>query len=112
MNVIVRKVGFKDPAYTNIYIGRAKSYKPEYGYNASVMGNPYFMQYEAMRDEVCDRFEKDWIWIKTNPKIAKIINQMKERIKTRNQKFALICFCWPKRCHGETIQKEIEGLPQ
>jgi hypothetical protein len=109
MNVIVRKVGFKDPAYTNIYVGRPSGYKSEYGYNASVMGNPHYMAYESMRDEVCDKFDADWMWIKTDPRISKIIKQMKERIKSRGQKFALICYCYPKRCHAETIAREIEG---
>lgn len=107
--VIVRKVGFNNPNYTNIYIGRASSFKLSYGLNGSSFGNPFPMKEEKERDVVCDMYE-----LYFNDKILKdkLMVESLDRLKLRSKKgenFALLCFCYPKRCHGDTIKKYLDS---
>lgn len=75
---------------------------------SSLLGNPYYMQYEGQRDEVCDKYEtyfKDKI--KSDRKFIEELNTICEIAKSRN--IALGCWCYPKRCHAETIKEYIEN---
>lgn len=107
--VIVRKVGFNDPKYTNIFIGRKSSYKPLYGLDGSSFGNPFWMKDESERNKVCDMYE---FYFKDKLLKDKLIVESLERLKERSKKgenFALLCFCYPKRCHGDTIKKYLDS---
>lgn len=93
----------------NYYCGRAKNYKPEYGIDMSVLGNPYWMNGETQRNDVCDRYDK-YLMKKLNDisgvqtkfirAINKLVNDYKAGVNIR-----LGCFCAPKRCHCDSIKK-------
>lgn len=65
-----------------VYIGRPSKW-----------GNPFEMSKDVSRDEVCDMFEK---YVEENPLLKQVI---KDELKGKN----LICFCAPRRCHGDTL---------
>lgn len=65
-----------------IYIGRGSLY-----------GNPFIIGKDGDRDEVCDKFEAK---IEADPALkATICTNLKGR--------DLVCFCAPKRCHGDYL---------
>ena len=69
------------------------------------LGNPYTMKNESMRDEVCDKYHKYFY---------KRLNDFKKdgfkselafiTAKARSSDITLLCWCYPKRCHAETIR--------
>lgn len=65
-----------------VYVGRGSPY-----------GNPFIMGKDGDRNEVCDKYEK---MIQNNPDL---IARVKRDLKGKD----LICFCSPKRCHGDTL---------
>ena len=67
-----------------IYIGRG-----------SMFGNPYIIGVNGNRNEVCDKFEKMIL------KNKKLIKQIKNKLKGKD----LVCYCAPKRCHGDFLVK-------
>ena len=64
-----------------VYIGRP-----------SMWGNPFPMRSEQDRDKVCDQFEA---WVATQPNL---VARAREVLRGKD----LVCFCAPKRCHGDT----------
>lgn len=59
----------------------------------SIAGNPFLIGTHGSRNEVCDKFEA---MVETNPKLkAKLIKYC--------QGHDLVCFCKPKRCHGDYL---------
>lgn len=73
---------------------------------SSVLGNPYYMHNESERDEVCDKYE---MWIRTtNRPVREEIMRIKKLAESNN--IALGCWCFPKRCHGETIINILKAL--
>lgn len=65
-----------------IYVGRGSPY-----------GNPFVIGKHGDRDEVCDKYES---MLLTNPQLlARVKNELKGK--------DLVCFCAPKRCHGDTL---------
>lgn len=66
-------------------------------------GNPFIMQDESKRDDVCDKYE---IWL--NEKLHfKMLNLDDLSLAKR-----LGCHCKPKRCHGDYLKKLIEQIPK
>lgn len=63
-----------------VYIGRGSPY-----------GNPYVIGRDGDRDDVCNKFE-------TNILPSLDVKALKGK--------DLICFCAPKRCHGDAILKK------
>ncbi|MGH1461249.1 MAG: DUF4326 domain-containing protein [Neptuniibacter sp.] len=79
-----------------IYIGRG-----------SPFGNPYKMAGEASRDQVCDQYEGYFKKkVETDPGFKIQLDVLVA--KARKEDVRLVCFCAPKRCHGETIKRYIE----
>lgn len=67
-----------------VYIGRG-----------SPWGNPWIIGVDGDRDEVCDLFERTTLpHLDLTPLIGK----------------DLVCFCAPKRCHGDSILLAIEAM--
>lgn len=64
-----------------IYIGRGSRW-----------GNPFVIGKDGDRDEVCDRFERE---VLPTLDLAPLIGK------------DLVCFCAPKRCHGDSILRAI-----
>ena len=73
---------YRNPPADAVYIGRG-----------SPFGNPFVIGKDGDRDEVCDKFER---FIMRKPVL---IARIKRVLRGKD----LICFCAPKRCHGETL---------
>ena len=75
-----------------IYIGRARSGR------ISPLGNIFPITKHSTRDEVCDRFDSylEACILAKDPLITFAMRSLKEGD-------ALLCFCHPQRCHGESI---------
>lgn len=92
-----------------IEICNLRNEKPKYSYDikvdrSSVLGNPFVMKTEADRDRVCDEYEEYFYKrLKDCTTMQRIIDFYKEYGKLR-----LFCWCYPKRCHAETIKRYIE----
>lgn len=65
-----------------VYIGRGSPY-----------GNPFVIGKDGDRNEVCDKYERALL---NNP-------QLLAKVKTELKGKDLVCFCAPKRCHGDTL---------
>lgn len=65
-----------------VYIGRGSRY-----------GNPFVIGKDGTRDEVCDKYEE---FLYTNPRL---LESFKRELKGKD----LVCFCTPKRCHGDFL---------
>ena len=62
-------------------------------------GNPFIMQNESQRDEVCNKYE---IWLKDKLALHKLdIRELKHANR-------LGCHCKPLRCHGDTIKRYLD----
>ena len=85
------------------------------------MGNPFVMQSESQRDEVCDKYD-EWFYQQVNePKFLQdvcdstitlngVTKQLKQLfIEFSKNDIKLGCFCAPKRCHCETIKLFLEN---
>lgn len=76
----------------------------------SVLGNPYYMKDESLRDEVCKKYE---IYFKDKIKNDEVFRKEVWRLINVYRKYGkmrLFCWCAPKRCHSETIKKFIEDF--
>lgn len=94
--ITIGRVGKNLSNTINIEIGRT-----------SVLGNPFFMKNEQMRDEVCCRYELYFKGeMKKRREFYKEIARIYKLAKLNN--INLQCFCAPKRCHGETIKKFLD----
>lgn len=61
----------------------------------TIYGNPFIIGIDGTRDQVCDKYEK-WIWEDINFSLReKMVNELRGK--------DLICWCYPDRCHCETI---------
>lgn len=70
---------------------------------SSVLGNPYYMNGESMRDKVCDDYEKYFnVLIKNNNRALNELRKIYKIAKVND--VALGCWCYPKRCHAEVIK--------
>ena len=75
----------------------------------SVLGNPFRMQYEFERNEVCDKYEVYFNEQVTSNNVA-FLNALRTlyMIHEHYGKLRLFCWCYPKRCHAETIKRFLE----
>ena len=60
----------------------------------SPLGNPFVIGRDGTRDEVCDKYE---VWIDRQTHLLPLIASLEGR--------DLVCFCFPKRCHGLTVRR-------
>jgi uncharacterized secreted protein with C-terminal beta-propeller domain len=68
-----------------VYVGRPSKW-----------GNPFAMVSESCRDAVCDRYDR---YLATRLINGAITEQDFREFDGKN----LLCWCAPKRCHGDTI---------
>ena len=74
---------------------------------SSVLGNPFVMETEAERDEVCERYSKYFEIMMQNKSAAwEEINNLCN-VYLKHKQLNLFCWCAPKKCHAETIRAEI-----
>jgi hypothetical protein len=74
---------------------------------SSVFGNPFLMKTESQRDEVCDKYEKYFREKIGDERFNKEFNRLKKLLKEYG-KLRLFCWCFPKRCHAETIRNYLK----
>lgn len=65
-----------------VYIGRP-----------SVYGNPYIVNRDGTREEVCALYES---WVKNFPEL---LDAIRKNLRGKD----LVCWCAPERCHGELL---------
>jgi len=65
-----------------IYIGRGSPY-----------GNPFVIGIDGDRDAVCDKYEQ---MLRSKPLL---LEKFKQELRGKD----LVCFCAPKRCHGDFL---------
>ena len=77
----------------------------------SVLGNPYYMAHEGMRDEVCDKYYH-YFYNKIKNNDIEFINELSRLITIYKDygSLNLFCWCYPKRCHAEVIKDYIESV--
>jgi hypothetical protein len=78
------------------------------------LGNPYFMHDESERDMVCDKYQElfdeimsidqSWYYADFRNCVHQII------LASAKHDIALGCWCYPKRCHAETIKNYVERV--
>lgn len=83
----------KTPKVHNKYHGTAPSEAAYIG-RGSPYGNPFPITKFNTRDEVCDKFEKE---------ILPYLDV--EALRGKD----LVCFCYPLRCHGDSILRKLYG---
>lgn len=66
-----------------VYIGRG-----------SPWGNRFVIGRDGTRDEVCDKYEA---WLAAQPGLLARLSSLQGR--------DLVCFCAPRRCHGDTLRR-------
>lgn len=95
-----------------IRIVNLRTYKPVSGEvlikvdRSTPVGNPFYMKDESMRDEVCRRYDSHFpLYMQNNKAFSDYINHIVDVAKKHN--IALGCWCYPKRCHAETIKAYI-----
>lgn len=66
----------------------------------TIWGNPFHIGADGDRDEVCD---KHAAWIVEQPALMARIGELRGR--------NLMCWRWPKRCHGLTLRRLANDLP-
>lgn len=67
-----------------VYIGRGSPY-----------GNPFVIGKDGDRDDVCNKYEQ---MLNNNPAL---VSKVKKELRGKD----LVCFCAPKRCHGDILLK-------
>jgi hypothetical protein len=74
----------------------------------SPVGNPFWMKDESMRDEVCLRYRPYFAdQMKRNAVFYAYIVDILDKYR-RGEDVVLLCWCAPKKCHGETIVEWIK----
>lgn len=86
----------KDGRY--VYIGRPESRPRELKPPPIYFGNKFKVGRDGNRDEVCDKHEE---YFRTNEELQRWVPFLKGK--------ALVCFCAPKRCHGDTLARAANG---
>jgi hypothetical protein len=95
------------------YIGRENK---TYGVKESPLANPFPLTRESERDGVIDKY-RDWlndILYPENrlrsPSAISIRNEIErlKKIYLDTGELNLVCWCFPRRCHGEVIREVIE----
>lgn len=95
-----------------IRIVNLRNYKPISGEilikvdRSSPVGNPFIMHNETERDEVCDKYDEHFDEMMQDTNFGTYIGFILTKAESHN--IALGCWCYPKRCHAETIKRFVE----
>lgn len=75
------------------------------------LGNPFVMEHESARDEVCDKYE-EYFQQKLAENDRVITTELARAVaKTISQGYIKLgCYCAPKRCHGDTIARFLDSV--
>jgi len=87
--------------WTVIYVGRP-----------TIFGNPYKSGRDGTRDEACDKYMRhlrhQW---KVNHQVRATLTDIADRSEA-GERIALQCYCSPRRCHANEIEKAVNGIIQ
>jgi hypothetical protein len=92
------------------YIGRENK---TFGVNESPLANPFALKRESERDGVIEEYR---VWLEDNLyhrlrsfSAASIRNEIErlKKIYVDTGELNLVCWCFPRRCHGEVIREII-----
>jgi hypothetical protein len=72
-------------------------------YRPTILCNPYHMRDESERDSVIEKFKKWLMDLGDYSPQWQEIERLYEKWKEEGE-LTLICYCAPKRCHGEVIK--------
>ena len=99
MKIIIKNLRTEKPT---------KPYQVRVDRNHSILGNPFYMQTENERDEVCEKY-RDYFYknVNHNKTFTDALRQL-YKIAITYGKLELFCWCYPKRCHAETIAQFLE----
>lgn len=99
-----RKLDKVPAGFTLIYVGRKTTYKPEYGLDFSILGNPFTTRQHTREEAVA--LYRQWLLSRQNygtPQ-GRVLHQLLERIE-QGEKLALVCWCAPiSPCHAEVVK--------
>ena len=90
-----------------IYIGRGNKHN-----KGSVLGNPFKMKHEGDRDRVVHQYHQ---WLEQhfqqdpNGLVCQEVHRIANQVK-RGRNVNLVCWCAPKRCHGDIVKAKVEEL--
>lgn len=74
----------------------------------SPVGNIFIMHNESERDEVCDKYDEYFNKARHIANTDFLDYLRRIYVTAKKQDVALGCWCYPKRCHAETIKNFIE----
>lgn len=77
-------IQWSDKEGLSVYIDRSSNF-----------GNPFLLDKDGSRNEVCDKYEKYYLPHKLS--ILRNLISLKGKV--------LVCHCYPERCHGESLIK-------
>ena len=88
-----------------VYIGRGS-----YGKKGSVLGNKFVVGKDGNRNEVVEKYRK-WLWVefKKKSKVYEELVRIGRKVKN-GEKVDLVCWCAPKRCHGDVVRNCIKWM--
>ena len=107
---------------TNINIVNKKNHIPtEYDFyigRPSILGNPYSHKKESIANiivknsDVAVDFYKEYFYNKINIGDVEFLKELNKLLifYKENKKLNIVCWCYPKRCHGEVIKEYLEKL--
>ena len=73
----------------------------------SILGNPFLMFSEDNREDVCNKYKEYFkLSLSNNKGFKKEVDHLVTIYKETNE-LNLGCWCYPKRCHAETIREYI-----
>lgn len=74
----------------------------------NILGNPFILNSEADRNNVCDSYDKFFYDVLLgNQDAIKELGRLLEVVKSSGH-LTLVCYCHPKRCHADTIKRYLE----
>lgn len=81
-----------------VYIGRG-----------SIFGNPFVMDKNNSRDDVCDAYQRYFYKrLENDLEFRESVEKLAD--KALSESVNLMCFCAPKRCHGDIIKEYINQV--
>lgn len=110
MNVIVgnvRQLSALPADYTCIYVARNTSYRPQYGEDFSMLGNPYPLT--GYTREISIQKYGEHLDRLGSAHPAQLSLQTLTRRAQAGEKLALLCFCDPLECHAGEVKRRIEA---
>jgi len=91
------RVARKGQGVQGFYVGRP-----------TPLGNPFRLEREDQRDQVVNQYAA---WLRDqlrrgNPEVIRALEELYRALRNRGT-ITLICFCAPRRCHGEIIAEHL-----